>query len=138
MAPWTAAVRSGLMCLHAHSALRPRRLTFASICLLPTSHALFACLPACLPAVHCSPPKTHPTKTIQTANLWDRIRIHMWRTLLRGPFTSLTHMWTSTEVYNAWMRALGAKIGRQCWLSEFFRCSEFEMYEVGDTASVCR
>lgn len=50
----------------------------------------------------------------------------------------MIHIWTSTEIYNAWMRALGAKIGKQAWLAEFFRCSEFEMYEVGDAASVCR
>ncbi|WIA14435.1 hypothetical protein OEZ85_002961 [Tetradesmus obliquus] len=30
-----------------------------------------------------------------------------------------------------------SKVGRQCWLSEMFKCSEFELYEVEDTASVC-
>jgi len=64
--------------------------------------------------------------------------MHLWRCLIRGPFVSVTYLWTSTEVYNMWLRALGANIGRQCWLSEQFACSEFEMYEVGDTASVCR
>lgn len=51
-----------------------------------------------------------------------RFRRHLWRCLLGGPFTGMSYMWTSTEIFNMWLRAMGAKIGRQCWLSEFFRC----------------
>lgn len=74
---------------------------------------------------------------METAGLWTHFRLHIWRSLVRGPFVSVTYLWTSTEVFNIWLRAMGAKIGRQCWLSEQFACSEFELYEVGDTASVC-
>jgi hypothetical protein len=63
---------------------------------------------------------------------------HLFKCLIAGPFQSIIWQFTSTEVYNAWLRALGAKIGRQCWLSEMFRCSEFELFEVEDTASMCR
>jgi hypothetical protein len=66
------------------------------------------------------------------------LRLHLWRCLIKGPFSAIAYLYTSTEVFNAWLRALGSKIGRQCWLSEMFHCAEFEMYEVEDTASVCR
>ena len=76
--------------------------------------------------------------SLVAAGLWTHFRLHIWRSLVRGPFVGVTYLWTSTEVFNMWLRAMGAKIGRQCWLSEQFACSEFELYEVGDTASVCR
>lgn len=49
-------------------------------------------------------------------------RRHLWRCLVEGPFTGMMYIYTSTEVFNMWLRAMGSKIGRQCWLSEFFRC----------------
>jgi hypothetical protein len=72
------------------------------------------------------------------AGHWTHLRLHLWRCLIKGPFSAISYLYTSTEVFNAWLRALGSKIGRQCWLSEMFHCAEFEMYEVEDTASVCR
>jgi hypothetical protein len=73
-----------------------------------------------------------------SGGLWLAWRRHVFKCLIAGPFQSIIWQFTSTEVYNAWLRALGSKIGRQCWLSEMFKCSEFELYEVQDTASVCR
>jgi hypothetical protein len=70
--------------------------------------------------------------------LWLAWRRHVFKCLIAGPFLSIIWQFTSTEVYNAWLRALGSNIGRQCWLSEMFRCSEFELFEVEDTASMCR
>ncbi|KAF6251173.1 hypothetical protein COO60DRAFT_1677209 [Scenedesmus sp. NREL 46B-D3] len=68
---------------------------------------------------------------------WLAWRRHFYKCLLAGPFQTIVWQYTSTEVFNAWLRALGSKIGRQCWLSEMFKCTEFELYEVEDTASVC-
>ncbi|WIA16041.1 hypothetical protein OEZ85_012770 [Tetradesmus obliquus] len=74
---------------------------------------------------------------MKNGGLWLAWRRHLFKCLIAGPFQSIIWQFTSTEVYNAWLRALGAKIGRQCWLSEMFRCSEFELFQVEDTASMC-
>jgi hypothetical protein len=75
---------------------------------------------------------------VAAGGLWLQFRRHLWRCLVKGPFTSVVYTWTSTEVFNIWLRALGSQVGRQCWLSEMFRCSDFDLYQVDDCASVCR
>lgn len=93
-----------------------------------------------LPAAHV-PASLRPSLlslALLAAGHWTHLRLHLWRCLIKGPFSAIAYLYTSTEVFNAWLRALGSKIGRQCWLSEMFHCAEFEMYEVEDTASVCR
>lgn len=74
----------------------------------------------------------------RVGGLWLAWRRHLFKCLLSGPFQSIIWQFTSTEVYNLWLRLLGGKIGRQCWLSEQFKCTEFELFECRDTASMCR
>lgn len=45
--------------------------------------------------------------------------------------------WTGTELFNAFMRCLGARVGRQCWLGERMSCHEPDMLSMGDYVSVC-
>ncbi len=67
-----------------------------------------------------------------------RLRLHLWRSLLELPYIKTTWMWTATEVFNTWLRALGAKVGRQAWLSEKLRLSEHDLFEVSGPMFVTR
>lgn len=77
-----------------------------------------------------------PEKSMRKDLFW-RFRYHLWKAILEQPYSKVAFTWTSTEVFNLWMRALGARVGRQAWLSEKLRCSEFDLITIGDYVSIC-
>jgi hypothetical protein len=50
---------------------------------------------------------------------WQRFRQHLQQCILDHPTVrTAAFLWTGTALFNAWLRALGAKVGRQAWIGE--------------------
>jgi hypothetical protein len=67
--------------------------------------------------------RTHvqPLGTTPTApKSWSqRFRHHLQQCLLEHPTVkTAAYLWTGTAIFNAWLRALGTKVGKQAWIGE--------------------
>jgi hypothetical protein len=50
---------------------------------------------------------------------WQRFRHHLQQCLLDHPTVkTAAFLWTGTAIFNAWLRALGTKVGKQAWIGE--------------------
>lgn len=69
----------------------------------------------------------------------DRFRSHLLQVMLDHPGLKMyLYMWTGTAVFNAWLRAMGSKVGKQAWIGEGLQLFEHDLVEIGDGVSVCR
>jgi acetyltransferase-like isoleucine patch superfamily enzyme len=68
-----------------------------------------------------------------------RLRLHFLECCLNHPYVRMgAFLWSGTEVYNAWLRGLGMKVGRQAWIGEDLHGSAPDMVEIGDHVSITR
>lgn len=59
------------------------------------------------------------TSTPSSRTWWQRFRLHLQQCILDHPTVrTAAFLWTGTALFNAWLRALGAKVGRQAWIGE--------------------
>lgn len=69
----------------------------------------------------------------------DRFRSHLLQVMLDHPGLKMyLDMWTGTAMFNAWLRAMGSKVGKQAWIGEGLQLFEHDLVEIGDGVSVCR
>lgn len=69
----------------------------------------------------------------------ERFRSHLMQLLIDHSSLKLVlYMWTGTAMFNAWLRGMGAKVGRQAWIGEGLQLYEHDLVEIGDCVSVCR
>lgn len=59
------------------------------------------------------------TSTPSSWTWWQRFRRHLQQCILDHPTVrTAAFLWTGTALFNTWLRALGAKVGRQAWIGE--------------------
>lgn len=69
----------------------------------------------------------------------ERFRSHLMQVMLDHPALKVyLYMWTGTAIFNAWLRAMGTKVGKQAWIGEGLQLFEHDLVEIGDSVSLCR
>lgn len=68
-----------------------------------------------------------------------RFRRHLLHVILDHPNMKMyLFMWTGTAMFNAWLRGMGSKVGKQAWIGEGLQLFEHDLVEIGDSVSLCR
>jgi hypothetical protein len=68
-----------------------------------------------------------------------RLRLHFLECCLNHPYVRMgAFLWSGTAVYNAWLRGLGMKVGKQAWIGEDLHFGIPDMVEIGDCVSITR
>ena len=66
-----------------------------------------------------------------------QLRVHLWRRLVDSPIHhSSLSFWSNTEALAAFYRLLGARVGRNTWLTSSFHAVDYDTLEFGDLVTM--